>query len=96
LEPALECLNEVHFNLEKLAMNLVAQYCRKFPVIQADIEERVQYILENRREKTRAILQNNLEAEMGYLHTNDNDLFESYPQATDNANPRQALVKDMR
>jgi hypothetical protein len=41
MEPALDCLNEVHFILDELCKNLIRNECRRFPPVMIEIEERV-------------------------------------------------------
>lgn len=70
-EPAVECLQDVYLYLENLAEELAAKVFSRFPTLIGEIMEVVSRCLQEERDKTKEIIENIIDAEEGYLFTND-------------------------
>ncbi len=77
-DPAYDCLDYVHQSIEKLTARLLAKQCQRFPALHSDLEEKILKLLYDRKEKTKEIIENLLDSEMGYLFTNDDKDFNSF------------------
>lgn len=72
-DPALDCLQDVYLYLENLAEEIGNRVFARFPGLVGEILEVVSKVLTEERDKTKDILDDLLESEMGYLFTNDMD-----------------------
>jgi hypothetical protein len=77
-DPAIDCLEYVHQSIEKLTVRLLAKQCQRFPALHFDLEDKILKLLYDRKEKTKEIIQEVLDYEMGYLFTNDDKGFNSF------------------
>eukprot|EP00918_Siedleckia_nematoides_P012079 GHVU01026510.1.p1 GENE.GHVU01026510.1~~GHVU01026510.1.p1 ORF type:complete len:818 (+),score=177.38 GHVU01026510.1:746-3199(+) len=69
--PVFECLDRVSQSLELLSQRIANKVFGRFPELETQTLEMSQCILVRERESTRAILENIVAAETGYLFTND-------------------------
>jgi len=72
-DPAYELVNDVYMYLEGIAVQLMGKNFQRFPTILDEITEIVCRVLANERDKSRKVVGDLVEAEIGYLFTNDND-----------------------
>ncbi|CDJ58415.1 dynamin-like protein, putative [Eimeria maxima] len=69
--PVMDCLDRVAQTLESLAQRVAERVFCRFPALAERVLEISQEILIREKEATREILQHDVDAEMGYLFTND-------------------------
>jgi len=72
-DPALECLNNAFVYLESLANQIIKKLFVRFPAMLEEITEITSHVLQDQREKARNVVENIIDAELGYLFTNDVD-----------------------
>ncbi|CDI74711.1 dynamin-like protein, putative [Eimeria praecox] len=69
--PVMDCLDRVAQTLESLSQRVAERVFCRFPALAERVLEISQEILIREKEATREILQHDVDAEMGYLFTND-------------------------
>mmetsp|Transcript_41754 Transcript_41754/g.110011 ORF Transcript_41754/g.110011 Transcript_41754/m.110011 type:complete len:780 (+) Transcript_41754:51-2390(+) len=69
--PSLECLDRATQTIEQLTQRIAAAVFRRFPKLADQVLNLSKRILSEQQEKTRSIIQNIVDMEMGYLFTND-------------------------
>ncbi len=70
-DPALDSLQNVFLYLDSLSMKLIEKLFARFPSLVDEISETVSLVLNEEREKTKEVVENIIDAEQGYLFTND-------------------------
>ncbi|OMJ73058.1 hypothetical protein SteCoe_28335 [Stentor coeruleus] len=70
-EPVIDCLLEVHSYLDDLAHKIISRVFYRFPTLGAVISDIATHVLQREREKTREIVESIINAEEGYIFTND-------------------------
>lgn len=70
-DPAIDCLQDVYLYLENLAEEIANRVFSRFPGLSGDLLEVVSKVLTEERDKTKEFLEDIIEAEQGYLFTND-------------------------
>lgn len=76
-EPATDTINEVYFYLETLAQNIADRIFQRFPTMIGEIMEMVIMVLQRERDKAREVVEALIDAEQGYLFTNDQDYLQN-------------------
>jgi hypothetical protein len=75
-EPALDLLSECHLYIEQLADEIAQKVFSRFPGVVSDIMEIVSKCLMDQKDKTNKVVEAVIEAEEGYLFTNDKSYME--------------------
>jgi len=70
-DPAQDCLQDVYLYLENLAEEIANRVFSRFPGLVGELLEVVSKVLTGERDSTKQILEDIIEAEQGYLFTND-------------------------
>ena len=70
-EPALDCLNSVYMYLEEISTFIIQKVFVRFPTLAEEVQDIASKTLQEERLKAREVVQNIIEAERGYLFTND-------------------------
>ncbi|KAF4689339.1 hypothetical protein FOZ60_001752 [Perkinsus olseni] len=76
--PTMECLNTVAATLEVLSQKMARTVFKRFPKLADQVLELTSQILYREKEHTRAILEDLVAYDTGYLFTNDVDYLESH------------------
>jgi hypothetical protein len=71
--PVLDCLADVHSFLEQLAHKVLEKVFYRFPALSGELAEQASSVLINEREACREIVESIIDAEEGYIFTNDLD-----------------------
>jgi hypothetical protein len=71
--PAHETLNDAFHLVEEVALGLLGKVFQRFPAMVEDLTEIVCKILAQERDKTKKVIDTVIDAEVGYLFTNDID-----------------------
>jgi len=69
--PVLDCLNDVHSYLDQLSHKIVERVFYRFPSMSGEISDLSSHVLAKERENCRQIVENLIDAEEGYIFTND-------------------------
>ena len=72
-EPALDLLQDVYHMLEQMAQGIIDRIFSRFPSLIPEVMDIIITVLQDEREKTRAIVESIIDAEQNYLFTNDSD-----------------------
>eukprot|EP00658_Telonema_sp_P-2_P012667 TRINITY_DN14822_c0_g1_i4.p1 TRINITY_DN14822_c0_g1~~TRINITY_DN14822_c0_g1_i4.p1 ORF type:complete len:569 (+),score=197.04 TRINITY_DN14822_c0_g1_i4:180-1886(+) len=72
-EPIMDTLNEVYMSLDNLANQLLNKVFRRFPELHSETIGIVSAILNQELERTREVVESVIQAEEGYIFTNDTD-----------------------
>ena len=72
-EPALDLLQDVYHMLEQMAQGIVDRIFSRFPSLIPEVMDIIITVLQDEREKTRALVESIIDAEQNYLFTNDQD-----------------------
>lgn len=72
-EPALDLLQDVYHMLEQMAQGIVDRIFARFPSLIPEVMDIIINVLQEEREKTRALVESVIDAEQNYLFTNDAD-----------------------
>lgn len=75
-DPALDLLSECHLYIEQLADEIAQKVFSRFPGVVSDIMEIVSKCLMEQKDKTNHVVESIIEAEEGYLFTNDKGYME--------------------
>jgi len=70
-EPSMELLTNVHYYLESISSELTNVGFERFPGIIEDVNEIINNVLQEEREKTQELIENIIESERSYIFTND-------------------------
>eukprot|EP00656_Telonema_subtile_P016343 TRINITY_DN18622_c0_g1_i2.p1 TRINITY_DN18622_c0_g1~~TRINITY_DN18622_c0_g1_i2.p1 ORF type:complete len:567 (-),score=189.66 TRINITY_DN18622_c0_g1_i2:146-1846(-) len=104
-EPIMETLNEVYLSLDNLANQLLNKVFRRFPELHSECIGIVSNILNNELERTREVVESLIQAEEGYIFTNDAEYMQQRTtrlrtqtevEATMDMNPDTYFVNEMR
>eukprot|EP01015_Nassula_variabilis_P025044 TRINITY_DN483_c0_g2_i2.p1 TRINITY_DN483_c0_g2~~TRINITY_DN483_c0_g2_i2.p1 ORF type:complete len:647 (+),score=143.12 TRINITY_DN483_c0_g2_i2:65-2005(+) len=102
-EPAIECVNNVYVYLESLSVKIMNRIFYRFPQLIEDVSEIVIKVLQDERDQTRQMVENLIDAEEGYLFTNDYSYLMSratlIPQQKQDAkqiDPNKLFIEEMR
>ena len=92
-EPALDLLNNVYTELRKLAGELITQIAVKAPAIMDEMINEADAFLLSLKSKAEEILIANIESEISYIFTNDEDYLEErtklIPSKDEPTNPKK-------
>jgi dynamin 1-like protein len=69
--PVLDCLADVHSHLEQLAHKIIERVFYRFPTLAGELSEQASQILMKEKEECRVIVESIIDAEEGYIFTND-------------------------
>ncbi|CAG9332684.1 unnamed protein product [Blepharisma stoltei] len=69
--PVLDCLMDVHSYLDQLAHKIVERVFYRFPTMAGEIGDISSHVLVKEREACKSIVENLIDAEEGYIFTND-------------------------
>ena len=69
----MELIQDVYFQLEQLAGQIVERVFRRCPSIRPDVMDIIVEVLQEQRDKTRELVEAVVDAEQNYIFTNDND-----------------------
>jgi hypothetical protein len=100
-EPALDLVNSVYAYLEEVAVGLIGKLFYRFPMLIGDFQDMVCKYMQLERDKARIIVECIVDAEQGYLFTNDMDYItnrtnivsKEKPQSMD---PEKILITELR
>ena len=76
-EPALDTLNDIFLYMDSLSNNILKKVFYRFPQVFQEISEISARVLQDQRDKTKLIVENIVDAELGYIFTNDPDYLTS-------------------
>lgn len=76
-EPALDLLQDVYHMLEQMAQGIVERIFSRFPSMIPEVMDLITTVLQDEREKTRALVESSIDAEQNYLFTNDYDYLQN-------------------
>ncbi|EER12798.1 dynamin, putative [Perkinsus marinus ATCC 50983] len=89
--PTMECLNTVAATLEVLSQKMARTVFKRFPKLADQVLELTSQILYREKEHTRAILEDLVAYDTGYLFTNDEEYLESHGSMQPMYQPSPAL-----
>eukprot|EP00331_Platyophrya_macrostoma_P028242 CAMPEP_0176434354 /NCGR_PEP_ID=MMETSP0127-20121128/16626_1 /TAXON_ID=938130 /ORGANISM="Platyophrya macrostoma, Strain WH" /LENGTH=781 /DNA_ID=CAMNT_0017817073 /DNA_START=42 /DNA_END=2387 /DNA_ORIENTATION=+ len=100
-EPALDLVNSVYAYLEEVAIALIGKLFYRFPMLIDEFQDMVVKYMQLEKDNARSIVENIVDAEQGYLFTNDMDYItnrtsivsKDKPQTTD---PDKILIGELR
>ncbi|CAG9334067.1 unnamed protein product [Blepharisma stoltei] len=69
--PVLDCLNDVHSYLDQLSRKIIERVFYRFPSLVAEIGDISSHVLIKERENCKTIVEELVDAEEGYIFTND-------------------------
>lgn len=105
-EPALKCLQDVHYFLEDLSLRTIEKIFGNFPLLVPEIMNEIRLLLKEEQEKTKFIVESIIDSEIGYLFTNDveyngkyTDIFprnEEILKNVKNIDPNKIFINEMR
>ncbi|KAM3137004.1 hypothetical protein pb186bvf_010917 [Paramecium bursaria] len=72
-DPAIEALNEIFTYIDSLSNSILKRVFVRFPTILEEISEISSKVLNDQRVKTQSVVENLIDAELGYIFTNDQD-----------------------
>ena len=72
-EPAIETLNEVFTYVDSLSNSILKKVFYRFPTILDAISDISSQVLTEQKNKTKVVVENLIDAELGYIFTNDQD-----------------------
>jgi|ETNmetMinimDraft_14_1059893.scaffolds.fasta_scaffold14557_3 hypothetical protein len=67
----MNCLDDVYNNLEEISSQFINRVFSRFPSLANEVQEIATRVLQKERDNTQKIVLNIIEAEKGYLFTND-------------------------
>jgi vacuolar protein sorting-associated protein 1 len=70
-DPALETLNQIFVYMDSLSNNILKRVFVRFPQVLDEISEISSQVLQDQRDKTRVVVENIIDSELGYIFTND-------------------------
>jgi hypothetical protein len=76
-EPALDTLNDIFLYMDSLSNSILKKVFYRFPQVFQEISEISARVLQDQRDKTKLIVENIVDAELGYIFTNDPDYLTS-------------------
>ena len=76
-EPAFQCLDEVFEHLRLIAATIVQNLFVRFPSVSDDIIEIADCYFLEQKEKTKRMIEGNIDCEINYLFTNDDSYLRS-------------------
>lgn len=101
-EPAFDCLQNVFSFLELLSNKLIDRIFARFSTnIITEIAEHASLVLQTERDKARTVVENIIDAELGYLFTNDPDYLLNrtniIPEKREKEiNPQKLFIQELR
>lgn len=90
-EPALDLLQDVYHMLEQMAQGIVDRIFMRFPALIPEVMDIIIGVIQDEREKTRAIVEAIIDAEQNYLFTNDSDYLTNRTDIVPQAQEQQPL-----
>ena len=72
-DPALDCLQDVYNVLENLAKETSQKVFSRFPQMVPEMMDLISHVLHEEREVCRDMIESVIDAQEGYLYTNDDD-----------------------
>mmetsp|Transcript_35812 Transcript_35812/g.41776 ORF Transcript_35812/g.41776 Transcript_35812/m.41776 type:complete len:789 (+) Transcript_35812:42-2408(+) len=100
-EPALDLVNTVYAYLEEVAIGLIGKLFYRFPMLIGEFQEMVCKYMQVERDSCRAIVESIVDAEQGYLFTNDMDYITNRTNVVPKENtqtfdPEKILIMELR
>jgi hypothetical protein len=100
-EPALDLVNSVYAYLEEVAVGLIGKLFYRFPMLIDEFQDMVCKYMQIERDNARAIVESIIDAEQGYLFTNDMDYITNRTNVVPKENPQtmdpeKILIAELR
>jgi vacuolar protein sorting-associated protein 1 len=86
--------------MDQLANGLVERVFFRFPTVSGEIADLTSRVLQQQRDKAKQVLENQLDSELDYIFTNDQDYLTSRTvlsfEQNKKVDPKQVVVKELR
>ena len=78
MDPALDCVHTIQTICAELATKIITRLNIRYPTLKAEIEFLIMKYFEETKDDCKKKVEDYLEAEINYIHTNDSEALSSY------------------